>query len=248
MNASRPEGHVETPATAVTSLAELRLSEDSLDSILAHIARLALEALDGWDAAGTSLVEDGKAATFGLTDERIRALDQSQYDTGRGPCVDAARNLKLTYFNGESVEPRWRQFAEVAADAGVYSVISFPLALDGKPLGALNFYSSERDALRPGQREEGQVFASQAAVTLANAQAIRSAGEQVGQLHDALATRTMIGQATGLLMAQEGLTSEEAFQKLVKVSQNANIKLRDVAGRYVEAWEQKAGGGPTDVP
>ncbi len=41
-------------------------------------------------------------------------------------------------------------------------------------------------------------------------------------------------------MGQEGLTSEEAFQKLVKVSQNSNVKLRDIAQRYVEAWEAKA--------
>jgi AmiR/NasT family two-component response regulator len=47
----------------------------------------------------------------------------------------------------------------------------------------------------------------------------------------------MIGQATGLLMAQEGLTSGEAFQRLVRVSQNANIKLREIAQRYVRSWE-----------
>ncbi len=60
------------------------------------------------------------------------------------------------------------------------------------------------------------------------------------QLKEALETRTIIGQATGLLMAQEGLSSEEAFQKLVKVSRNANIKLRDLAQRYADAWHQNA--------
>lgn len=59
------------------------------------------------------------------------------------------------------------------------------------------------------------------------------------QLEEALATRTTIGQAVGLLMAQEALTSDEAFTKLVHVSQNANIKLRDIAQRYVDAWEEK---------
>ncbi len=107
-------------------------------------------------------------------------------------------------------------------------------------MGALNFYSKERDALRSGQREEGSVFALQASVALANAKEFIARGAQVEQLEDGLKTRTMIGQATGLLMAQEGLSSEEAFQKLVHVSQNANVKLRDIAQRYVEAWEEKA--------
>lgn len=62
------------------------------------------------------------------------------------------------------------------------------------------------------------------------------------QLEEALVTRTTIGQAVGLLMAQEALTSEEAFAKLVHVSQNANLKLREIAQRYVEAWEDKVTG------
>lgn len=62
------------------------------------------------------------------------------------------------------------------------------------------------------------------------------------QLEEALATRTTIGQAVGLLMAQEGLTSEQAFQKLVQLSQTSNVKLRDIAERYVRTWEEKVQG------
>lgn len=62
------------------------------------------------------------------------------------------------------------------------------------------------------------------------------------QLEEALVTRTTIGQAVGLLMAQESLTSDQAFQKLVHVSQTANVKLRDIAQRYVESWEEKVEG------
>ena len=146
----------------------------------------------------------------------------------------------MHYFDGTDIEPRWRQFAEVAAAVGIYSVVSFPLRLGDDVIGALNFFSNERDALRMGQREEGLLFAGQAAVAVANAKAFTALGMQVEQLEEGLQTRTMIGQATGLLMAQDGLTSEEAFQKLVQVSQNANVKLREIAQRYVEAWEDKA--------
>ena len=233
----RASRHVERP---FNSLADLRLSEATMDSVLGHISDLGVAALPGWDAAAATIVEGGKIATYGATDERVQPIDQHQYDAGRGPCVDAMRDGATHYFDGSDVEPRWRQFAEVAGDAGVYSVVSFPLQLDGEMLGALNFYSSERDALRAGQREEGSVFAAQAAVTLANAKAMAERGVQVAQLQAGLETRAVIGQATGLLMAQEGLSSEEAFQKLVKVSQTANMKLRDIAQRYVDTWESKA--------
>lgn len=224
---------------AVTSLAELELEGQTLDSLAEHIGRLGVQSLDGWDAAAVSLVTGREVATYGTTDERINPVDQAQYDTERGPCVDAIRSGELQYFDGTSIEPRWRQFAEIAADNGVYSVLSFPLRLKGEVIGGLNFYSRERDAIRPGHREEGSMFAAQASVAFGNARALIAKDTQVGQLEDGLQSRTMIGQATGLLMAQEGLSSDEAFQKLVDVSQSSNIKLREIAQRYVEAWEQR---------
>jgi len=237
----RPSGRL---VHSINSLADLRLSAESLDSILGHIGDLGVHALEGWNACATSLAETNRVATFGATDERVCSIDSYQYDSGRGPCVSALQG-KSQYFDGEDFAPEWRQFAEVAARAGIHSVVSFPLKLDDQVIGALNFYSTERDALRTGQREEGLLFASQAAVTLSNAREFFAHKQQVEQLRDGLGTRTIIGQATGLLMAHEGLTSEEAFQKLVNASQQANIKLRDIAQRYVAAWEDKARGAST---
>ena len=237
--AERPGGRASRP---VNSLAEIQVSNETLDSLMGHIGRLGLQALDGWDAVATSLAEKDKMTTFGATDERVNPLDQRQYDTMRGPCVDAIQTGDLQYFDGEDVEPRWRQFAEAAAEASVYSVLSFPLKIDDQVVGAINFFSRERHALRSGQEEEGWIFATQASVVLANVKEFEDRGMQLEQLEEGLKSRTMIGQATGLLMAQEGLTSEEAFQKLVKVSQTANVKLRDIAQRYVESWESKTKG------
>lgn len=242
MQTNRPTGEMPTP---INSISELRFDEHDLDSMLGHIGRLGVAALPGWDAAATTLVKQKKVATFGATDDRISELDQFQYDHNEGPCVDALGG-DIHYFRADDPAPRWRGFAEKAIEHGVASIVSFPLRLDDEVFGVLNFYSEQKDALQDGQREEGLVFASQAAVTLANAQAFSQATQQVEQLHEAVDTRTMIGQATGLLMAQEGLTSDEAFNKLVKVSQNANIKLRDIARRYVDAWEEKAKGENKD--
>lgn len=236
----RASGHVDRP---VNSLAEFTFEDQTIDSVLALVGRLAVESMDGWDAAASSLVAGDAVATYGATDERMNPVDQAQYDGKTGPCVDALRKGEIEYFNGTNVEPRWREFAETAADCGVYSVLSFPLRLGDEVVGALNLYSSERDAIRPGHREEGSVLAAQAAVAVANIQTYLAKDAEVRQLEEGLKTRTLIGQATGLLMAQEGLTSQEAFQRLVYVSQTSNIKLRDIAQRYVDSWEKRGVNG-----
>lgn len=229
----RASGQLDPP---VNSLGQLRIEGQTIDSIVGHIGRLAVQTMDGWDAAAASLGTGTEVATYGATDERLNPVDQAQYDADRGPCVDALKSGEIQYFDG-TVEPRWRQFAEAAADCDIYSTLSFPLMLDDQVMGALNLYSKERDAIRPGHQEEGSLFAAQAAVSLANAHAYLAKEVQVEQLEEGLQTRTLIGQATGLLMAQEGMTSDEAFQKLVKVSQHSNLKLRDVAKRCVDTWE-----------
>jgi transcriptional regulator with GAF, ATPase, and Fis domain len=236
----RPSGHVDQ----VNSLAELDLSDQTLDSVLVHIGRLGLQALEGWDAVAASVAVRGKIATYGSTDPRVMPVDQAQYDNHSGPCVDAFESGEVHYFDGVDFDDRWEPFARSAADAGVHSVFSVPLKLNGENLGALNFYSHEHDALREGQREEASLYAAQAAVTLANARALVEKTWETKQLEEGLKTRTIIGQATGLLMAQEGLTSDEAFQKLTKISQTSNMKLREIAQRFVQAWEERAGSEP----
>lgn len=46
-------------------------------------------------------------------------------------------------------------------------------------------------------------------------------------------TRNLIGQAQGILMERHRVTADQAFAMLSKVSQDNNLKLRDLADRLV---------------
>ncbi|MDT7589667.1 MAG: hypothetical protein QOE32_7217 [Pseudonocardiales bacterium] len=48
---------------------------------------------------------------------------------------------------------------------------------------------------------------------------------------EALKSRQAIGQATGIVMERHNLTEREAFAQIVRISQNNNVKLRDMADR-----------------
>jgi AmiR/NasT family two-component response regulator len=47
----------------------------------------------------------------------------------------------------------------------------------------------------------------------------------------------VIGQAKGILMKRHKITGDRAFQLLVRVSQNSNIELAEVARYLVETGE-----------
>ncbi|MCU1488585.1 MAG: hypothetical protein JWN67_5331 [Actinomycetia bacterium] len=57
--------------------------------------------------------------------------------------------------------------------------------------------------------------------------------EELRRLREAITTRGLIGQAIGLLMARDGLSTDHAFALLTRQSQVQNFKLRDLAASIV---------------
>jgi AmiR/NasT family two-component response regulator len=79
----------------------------------------------------------------------------------------------------------------------------------------------------------GRLFAGQAGVAIANAEVYRASVALTGQLQEAMASRAVIEQAKGVLMAEQKCTPEEAFTLLRSASQRENVKLREIAERIV---------------
>ncbi len=52
-----------------------------------------------------------------------------------------------------------------------------------------------------------------------------------------MAMRNLIGQVQGILMERFKVTAEQAFAALSRVSQESNVKLRDVAQRLIDTGE-----------
>ncbi len=51
----------------------------------------------------------------------------------------------------------------------------------------------------------------------------------------ALVNRTVIGQAEGMLMERYQMSADQAFRVLARVSQQENVKLRDIAAYVVRS-------------
>jgi AmiR/NasT family two-component response regulator len=75
------------------------------------------------------------------------------------------------------------------------------------------------------------------AALLAEVVELRARNEQLGR---ALASRAVIDQARGMVMALAPCPSDRAWDLLVDVSQHCNIKLRDVAAALVATTKDEA--------
>ncbi len=217
---------------ALQRLSSLLESDDALEKTLKTVVDVCVATLPGCDSAGVTLRLDGKNSTAAASDQYTLEIDKIQYDLDEGPCVAAIEDSEFHQIDAYSQETRWPEFCNRAAEAGVGSSLSFPLNNDGT-VGALNIYSKTERSFDEPAIGLADVFAKQAVVAVHNANTYVAARRLADQLNEALKTRDVIGQAKGILMEREGVSDEEAFEMLKTISQNSNVKLRDVAQRLV---------------
>jgi GAF domain-containing protein len=211
------------------------VGDANLADTLTRVAELATDSLPNADFAGMTLMTDNGPRTSIFTDPESPEIDQTQYDTGNGPCLDSMRDGVRYRIDSTEEDTRWRAFSRTCLDHGIHSTLSLPLVVgEDKAVGALNLYSHQRAGFDQDAEENGTAFAEQAAVVLSNAQAYWGAFEMTEQLQTALVSRPVIEQAKGIIMAQSHVSAEEAFQILVRASQRENVKLREVAAQIVE--------------
>jgi AmiR/NasT family two-component response regulator len=80
-----------------------------------------------------------------------------------------------------------------------------------------------------------ELYTATVVLGLRSARRYFAARDLIDQLNRALETRAVIDQAKGILMAAHRINAEEAFQRLVKRSQEGNRKLHEVAAEFVAA-------------
>lgn len=192
------------------------------------LVQIAPEFFDACDFVGVSLVQKDRIGTPAATNERLRELDEAQYELGEGPCRDAIRSHPIVVVDDLATDPRWPVWGRtMVEELGIRSSLSFRLfTRPDHTWGALNVYSRTPSAFSDEDVQHGQAIAAMSAVALA-----RSINDE--QLAGAIETRTVIGQAIGMVMERYDLDEERAFSVLRRISSHENVKLRDVAAQLV---------------
>ena len=202
--------------------------DDSPRKAMERAVAIATEILPGCDAAGVCVVYRGdRIDTHATSTDALRQVDALQHELDEGPCLDALQQHDTVQSNDLSVDERWPQWGpEVANRLGLHSIVSYRLFTTGENLGALNLYGSSKSAFNSDNVHDGIALAAHVGVALAGAQ-------EVENLEKALGGRTVIGQATGILMERFDLAPERAFSVLSRLSQQKNVKLRHLAEQIV---------------
>ncbi len=217
----------------VAELASVRYAELTLEGVLHRVADLATRALGRPAGVSVSAVvgETGRPERVSAGSAQVDALDALQHQIGEGPAVDAAVGGQEVVMHSAG---RYPQFEAAAAHAGMQFIRALPLMLDREPFGALSLYFTAVDESQPDGSVSAREFATRASAVVANALAWEQARAAIANLTRALASRGVIGQAQGVLVAREHISPDQAFDILRRASQRSNRKLRDLAAELVD--------------
>lgn len=222
-------------ADALSALGEFSLREANLGATLVRLTESACEAIHHADIATlTVLTRTGEPATPYFTDELAQEVDEAQYVSGRGPCLEAVHRGHVVRLDDVAAETdRYPEFARTATVNGIASTLSVPMLAGDGPLGSLNLYAEGTAAFDGADEARARAVVAPISSAVANAATFRRAVERADQLQEAMRSRAVIEQAKGMIMAATGCDAGEAFDLLREQSQAENRKLRDIAEQVV---------------
>ena len=153
-------------------------------------------------------------------------LDEIQGRYQQGPCLTAAAVQESVSVEDLVRDDRWPLYRAAALkQTPIRSILSFGMFKEGVSAATLNFYAESPDAFDDESVNLGLIFSTHAAL-------VWNMMRRDQQFRAALVSRDIIGQAKGTLMERFNIDAAAAFERLKRMSQDANTPIVQVAQRF----------------
>jgi hypothetical protein len=191
------------------------------------------------------------AETISATDALALRVDELQFDLGEGPCWDAlgTRRPVLQPDLGDDSLTSWPAFTNAVRAENIGAVFAFPLVFGPLDIGAVDLYSVDPVTLtREQQRQTLALSAIVSRILLRHA--LR---ESDGHSEPSMFSRRLVHQATGMVLAQMGVSADDAHLLIQarafaegRTMQQVATDVVDRRIRFTNASEDANPDGATD--
>jgi GAF domain-containing protein len=190
-------------------LTEVLQTERTLGATMAGLAEAATVSVPGCDAATIAISIGGRPATAAMTGTVALELDLVQYDNDDGPCLTSFRTASALRLDVYEQGDAFPHVAIAARRVGIRAVLSVPSVWGTETIATLNLYS------RTGPFDESAetvaaVLAAQVAIAVGRSPEFAAARAVVEEAQRHTDERSQISVATGLLIASQDCTREQA--------------------------------------
>lgn len=124
---------------------------------------------------------------------------------------------------------------DIAKRENLCSLLSVPLILKGNVIGALNCYTAKPHHFSQNEINIIKSVANQAAIVIENFRLV----VESRVVKEELETRKAIERAKGILMKQEGLSEQEAYNRIRKYSMDNRKNMREISEAIILTEDMK---------
>ena len=209
------------------------LTPYDVDAVLKDLMARLAEVFD-LAGAGMALAEEGELRSTVGFPAGAEALERIQNEHQAGPCVEAFHSgAVLAIPDLEAYADRWPAYCAAARKRGFGSAVGIPLRLSGVAVGAVDLYAVGHRAWPAEDLEAAVVLADMITAYLINASKIRQQEQLTEQLQSALESRTVIEQAKGVIAARNGVSVDDAFDRIRRHARTHHVTVRAVSDAIV---------------
>ncbi len=208
---------------------------DSLAQLLENCADLTSAA-----AIGLLVVNSrGSLEVLSATSHQAVELELYQLQHDTGPCVEAALSgAVVSVVSDDDITGRWDKVGVAIVAAGFHAVHAVPLRWHGRLLGAMNAFHTDPVNVTDETRQLTQAFADIAAAVILQSTTLTSV-ELDERIFTALAGRTVIEQAKGVLAQTTGSDMATAYRLLVRHADENHTSLTEAAHQIIQQAQRR---------
>jgi hypothetical protein len=196
--------------------------------------------------AGITLMGGKHAGPVCVSTPSVAALEDLQFTVGQGPCKDAFGSwLPVSAPRlDNAASARWPSFVDLARASGIGAAFAYPLGVSGAKIGVLTLYQRDEGQLTEAQHLDTIAIAEIVAETILSMQDRAVPGTLAPDLDDAVAYRSEVYQASGMVAVQLSIPVDEALLRIrghaFAHSQPINVVAVDIVSRRVRLTDDRS--------
>ncbi len=195
----------------------------------------------------TANVMHAKICSLWLLDEKTKELKiratqamSSEYlrerslKWGEGIVGLVAKEKKPIKILNVLKDPKYKE-KELAKREGLVSMLSVPMMVKKRVIGVVNCYTTTEYEFKKSDIDLLSAVANQAAVAIENTELL----VKTRVIQEELEARKKIEKAKGILMKEQGITEEEAYKLIRKLSMDKRVPMKEIAEAVILTRELK---------
>lgn len=161
-------------------------------------------------------------------------LKERTIKVGEGIVGLVAKEKKAVIILNVLEDKRYKE-KQLAQKENLVSMLSVPMMVKRKVIGVINCYTTSAYKFTKGDKDLLGTVANQSAVAITNTELM----VKTKIIQEELETRKRVEKAKGILMAAQGLSEEEAYSLIRKVSMHKRTPMKEIAEAVILASEIK---------